>query len=476
MSEVWISELKSLLGETHVSGDPLDLEWATYDFTGDDRLGAKKAWAQRPLAVVWPGSTEEVAEVLRWAEERKVPLVPRGGGTGVMGGAVPLKPSVVVDLSRLDDIAVHAENLLVEAGAGARLGDVQRALRPYGLMVAHDPWSQGIASVGGAISTDGVGYLAGRFGSMGQQVVALEAVLPGGRIIRTRLSPKPSAGPDLRALFIGSQGTFGIITRAWIRVIPLPETMIFRTYRFRGFEPGFRAIVRLWREGVVPDLLDFGDDTPEEQEVSPGFEDEEGRTGILHLGFFGLKEEAWGRFAAARRLLEEGEVRDEGEEPARRFWEERHALAEEEALPILKSRDPVRRAQMGHLEYLNLALPIGEVLPYRREALDLLKGERAFRAGETGIWGRPEVFSLLILPRDGETYDREGFSRLLEELLRRAQRRGAAMEYIHGTGVKLLPLLKEEWGPSLEVIHRLKKALDPSDLLNPGKWGEGQDF
>ncbi|MDI3270358.1 MAG: FAD-binding protein, partial [Bacillota bacterium] len=85
-----------------------------------------------------------------------------------------------------------------EHGAGA----VPRALAPYGLMVAHDPWSQGIASVGGAISTDGVGYLAGRFGSMGQQVVAMEAVLPGGRLI-------------------GSQGTLGMITRAWIRVIPM---------------------------------------------------------------------------------------------------------------------------------------------------------------------------------------------------------------------------------------------------------------
>src|SRR5690606_8488296 len=166
-------------------------------------------------------------------------------------------------------------DLLVEAGAGAMLAAVDAVLRRHGLALAHDPWSVGIATVGGAIGTDGVGYLAGRWGSMGNQVVAVEAVLPDGRVLRTRRVPKPAAGHDLRALFAGSQGTFGIVTRAWLRAIGVPEVMAFRSFRFRGFDPAFHGVVALWRAGVVPDLLDFTDDVPAVLELRPGYEDED---------------------------------------------------------------------------------------------------------------------------------------------------------------------------------------------------------
>ena len=511
LPEPLLRELTGLLGSDHVSVDPADLEWAAMDFTGGYRLGRAGARVRRPVAVARPGSTEEVRQLVLWAQRHRVPLVPRGGGTGVMGAAVPLQPAVVVDLTRLNDVVVHADDLLAEAGAGATLAAVDAALRQHGLALAHDPWSVGIATVGGAIGTDGVGYLGGRWGSMGDQVVAVEAVLPDGSILRTRQVPKPAAGPDLRALFAGSQGTFGIVTRAWLRAIGAPEVMLFRSYRFRGFEPAFHAVRALWRAGVIPDLLDFTDDDPAVLELPPGYEDDDGRTGLLHLGFFGMEEEARGRLAAADRIVRAYEARDLGDEPAREFWERRHEIAEHFAVPILRARDARRRWQQAAFDYINLALPASQVIPYRREALARIKADPRFQAGETGLWGRPEVFSLLVsyAGRSGGGHDGHGIhpvappgddlllaaepgaaavsvepptewtaedaaamEELMHDLLRMAQARGGNMECLHGTGLKLLNLLEAEFGTGLHVIRRMKAALDPHDLMNPGKWGE----
>ncbi|PZN08817.1 MAG: FAD-binding oxidoreductase [Bacillota bacterium] len=512
LPEPLLKELCDLLGAHHVSVDPHELEWAAMDFTGGYRLGRTGQRARRPLAVVRPGDVEDVRQLVVWAARHRIPLVPRGGGTGVMGSAVPQQPAVVVDLTRLDDIVVHPDDMLAEAGAGATLAAVDAALRRHGLALAHDPWSVGIATVGGAIGTDGVGYLAGRWGSMGQQVVAIEAVLPDGQVVRTRPVPKPPAGPDLRALFAGSQGTLGIVTRAWIQAIGAPEVMLFRSYRFRGFEPGFEAVRALWRAGVIPDLLDFTDDYPAAVELPPGYEDDLGRTGLLHLGFFGAAEEARGRLAAADRIVKRFDARDLGEEPAREFWERRHEIAEQFALPILQARDARRRWQQGAFDYINLALPASQVIPYRREALARIAADPRFYAGETGLWGRPEVFSLLVSAAhpaaaqaaggaagagsagaggpestgvgaasadepgpwaaEWTPEDAAAMEQLMHDLMRMAQARGGNMECLHGTGLKLLPLLQDEFGPALDVIRKIKRALDPLDLMNPGKWGE----
>lgn len=481
----WLAELEECVGPDGVVTDPREREWAAEDAAGRYRLADLAARARPVLAVVRPDGTEAVAAVVRWAARRGVALVPRGAGTGVMGGAVPLRPAVVVDLGRLDDVAVHPEDLLAEAGAGALLADVDAALRRHGLMLGHDPWSVAIATVGGAIGTDGVGYMAGRWGSMGDQVAAVEAVLPDGTVVRTR-PVKPVAGPDLRALFVGSQGTFGIVTRAWLRAVPVPERQRFAAFRFRGFEEGFRALLALWRTGLRYDLLDFGDGPPEWYDLPPGLEDADGRTAVLYLGAFGPEEESKARLAVARRVLAAAGARELGPEPAEAYWRDRHAIAERYAREVQAPRDARgRREGQAGFDYLNLALPPSRVIPYRRRALERVRRERGFRAGETGIWCRPEIFSLVVAedgaaggrrragPRSGA--DPERMRRLMEDLMRLAIAEGGNAECIHGPGIKLLPLLAEDLGPGLGVIRRLKACLDPAGVLNPGKWGEGED-
>ena len=235
-----MERLIDICGQDNVSVDPVDLDRYSCDaltphrvFHDADILNAL-AWA-----VVKPGSADEVSQVMRLACDYEVPVVPHGGGTGVMGAAIPVQGGVILDLKGLDRvISVNAEDMTVVVESGAILADVSAALEPYGLMLGHDPWSVPIATVGGAISTNGVGYLAAAHGPMGRQVAALEVVLPTGEMLTTRPVPKSSSGPNLNHLFIGSEGNFGVITKATLHVFRVPEERSFSAFGV--------SVLRLW--------------------------------------------------------------------------------------------------------------------------------------------------------------------------------------------------------------------------------------
>jgi FAD/FMN-containing dehydrogenase len=158
-------------------------------------------------------STDAVAALVRWAAATRVALVPRGGGSGLMGGAAVLGPALVVDCRRLDAIVVDAEGVVVHAGAGAILARVDAALGGHGLMLGHDPWTVGVATVGGALGTNGLGYLGARAGSIGAQLRGLEAVLGDGTSLRAPAVPTHSTTPRPRASPRRQRGTLGIVTR-----------------------------------------------------------------------------------------------------------------------------------------------------------------------------------------------------------------------------------------------------------------------
>ena len=172
-------------------------------------------------------------------------------------------------------------------------------------MPGHDPYSVPIATVAGTISTNGVGYRAGAYGPMGDQVVAMEVVLPDGRIITTRSVPNYSSGPNLNHLFIGSEGAFGVITRATIKVFRLPESQVFAAVDFESFDQGFRASAELHALGIRPTLLDL---TEEEDRIR------------LYLLFEGFREGVTALEKRARQVCSEFGGRDLGPEPTLDYW------------------------------------------------------------------------------------------------------------------------------------------------------------
>ena len=456
-----IDALARIVGPPNVLTDTFDLDRYTGDALSPTRAYyAEDAFERTADVVVRPGAAAEVSRVLQLANELLIPVVPFGAGTGVMGGAVPIRGGIVLDMQRLDRVlSVDPVGLTAEVEAGAVLGDVERCLAEQGLMLGHDPYSVPIATVAGTISTNGVGYRASAYGPMGDQVVGLEAVLPDGRVITTRAVPKYSSGPNLNHLFIGTEGSFGVITRATIKVFRLPEAQAFCAVSFDSFAQGFNAAVEMGGLGIKPSLLDL---TEEEDGV------------VLHLLFEGFREGVEAQQQRGLEVCNEEGGRPLGPEPTMEYWEVRRDSAENYKHAALGKPRSVRWSRWSSrrgFDYLHLALPASRVLDYRRQA-DAIMAAAGIKSVEYAIWSRPELFSMLVVPEfGGEADARERLARTVDEVLQLAQDMGGVMEYCHGVGVKLNHLLAREMGAGHDVLQSLKRLLDPNNIMNPGKLG-----
>ena len=457
-----------IVGAEHVLTDEESRERWSFDAIDPYRLMAHAhSTDSRVDAVVRPAGTAEIASVVRLANEINMPVIAYGGGTGVMGSVIPLSGGIAVDLGRMNRVLeIRRQDRLGVVQPGLVLADFDAAAKRYGLQLGHDPWSVPIATVGGAISTDSVGYRASKYGSMGEQVVAYEAVLGDGEIVRTRPLSRQSSGPMLSRLFSGAEGTLAILTEATVRLFPEPEARKFATVGFSSFEVAYPAAVRLFDIGLVPALLDITEEDP--PEGGHGFR------ALLYLGFEGYREEVDAQHARSlKEALALGGV-DLGPQLTQEYWVMRHAVAERwrDQVKPLRPTDRWADWRWRSADYLHVSLPISRVLDYKRFA-----DEVAFRHGlslrEIAIWTDPQLFSLFIIDSD-ESAAEANQPRLwvaVDELLSGALAMGGGVEYCHGLGVKMDVWANLEWGDALKLAQRLKRAVDPNRVLNPGKLG-----
>jgi FAD/FMN-containing dehydrogenase len=435
-------------------------------FMAEDALGrrGRSAKLDLPIAIVRPADAEGVARALAAATEAGVPVVPYGSGTGLMGGARSLQPGIVLDTSRLKSIEVQAGDRLAWAGAGVVLRDLDEALRPHGLSVGHDPWTFPVATVGGVLSTNGLGYKGGRYGGAGDQALALEVALADGTLFRTRALPRHSAGPHIERLFIGAEGTLGVITAAALRAFPIPETQVLRLYEFDTFEDGFAVIDQIAALGLRPSLLEYsevyGSPWPELMRRNK-------EPPSLYLGFEGFREEVEMSVARAEALITAvGGVRED-DKYAIDFWRDRHVIAERFSRERRQPRSD-RSPDMAS-DYMHVVLPPSQVLPFRDRCR-----EEAHSGGvalfECALWTGPEMFSASLgVPASLGGYER--LDPVIDRLLRQVQDYGGSMEYVHGAGLRLAHLMEREHGSGFDVMRRIKAAIDERGILNPGKLG-----
>jgi FAD/FMN-containing dehydrogenase len=418
-----------------------------------------------PLAIARPLGASDVSTVLKLAAGARMAVVPYGAGTGLMGGARSLRPGIVLDTTAMDSIDVRAADRLVWAGAGAVLAQVDSKLREHGLCLGHDPWTFPVATVGGPVSTNGLGYKGGRYGGMGDQVVAVEVVLADGTLLRTPAVPRRSTGPDLARLFVGAEGTLGVVTAAALRAFPVPERLEFIAFSFERFEDGFEMVQEVAALGMRPVFLDYG-----EEHANPWRGREESPP-ALYLGFEGFGEEVDACLGRARRIAARLKAAALPESEAREMWEDRHVIAERFARDRRAMAPPRDQRREGvAFDYIHVALPASQVLTFRQVCHETAARE-GVRLGDCGLWTAPEMFSTSVTLPEAEG----GQARLrgiIDQLLMSAQDLGGSMEYCHGAGIRLAHLMEREWGDAgMYVLRRLKAALDPQGILNPGKLG-----
>jgi len=416
----------------------------------------------RADAVVRPSSVDEVAAVVAWCYEREVPIVPRGGGTGFAGGAVPLEGGVVLALERLARVRAF-EPLLWRAHveAGVRTGHVHRLARENGLVFPPDPGASEESQIGGNVATNAGGPHAFKYGVTGSWVTGIEAVVPPGAVI-TVGGPirKDAAGYDLKSLLIGSEGTLGVITAVWLRLLPAPEAQLPVVAFYGGARPGCDGIERVLGSGLVPAALEYLD---EGALAAAGRAFPEGTPpGARFL----VVAEADGSAAEAESLRSElADVLGEGALEVRTP----SSAADREAL--WRWRDgvgfavaAVRGGKVGE----DVVVPVDRLAETIEATVEIARrhGLEACSWGHAGD-GNVHANMLVDASRAEELVRARAAS---EEIFALAIGLGGSISGEHGIGWTKRGWLARQWDPRAVELHRaVKQAFDPKGLLNPGK-------
>jgi glycolate oxidase subunit GlcD len=448
------TDLAEVVGADAVlpGGDPAYLRDAT----------ETRGIAGRADAVVCPRTTDEVAAVLAWCYERGVAIAPRGGGTGYAGGAVPVDGGVVLSLERLTRVRSF-EPLLwrMHVEAGVRTAEVRRLARESGLLFPPDPGATEQSQIGGNIATNAGGPHAFKYGVTGRWVTGLEAVVPPGDVI-TVGGPirKDVAGYDLRSLLVGSEGTLGIVTAAWLRLLPAPEVALPMAAFYPDTATGCSALERVVGSGLVPaalEYLDAGALRAAGRSFPGGTPD--------GAGFLVLAEADGGREEATRLL---GELVETLSEDA---LEVRTPSTSREVADLWRWREGVAFAVIairGGKAGEDVVVPFERLAEAVEETVEigLRHGLEACSWGHAGDGNVHSNF--LVDPTAGDDLDRAAAA--AEEIFGMAIRLGGSISGEHGIGWTKRGWLERQWGPRAVELHRaVKGVFDPKGLLNPGK-------
>jgi len=417
-----------------------------------------------PLAVVRPTTTRDVALTVRAATETGVAVIPYGAGSGVVGGVVPRVPALCLDLRGLgggpsfDDAAGQ-----VTVGAGVLASDLERALNARGRRLPHYPQSLSLATVGGLVATRSSGTFSNKYGNIEDQLVAVEVVLADGVVVRTRAVPRSSTGPALAQLFVGSEGTFGVITEVTLRTLPLAECTAFRGVAFSGLGAGLTAVRGLLDRGVRPAVIRLYDET----EAVHLFE-RAGLAGadrcLLILGFDGAATvvEAELQVALAEVAEHGGGDLDSG---IGDVWERTRFDAS------WLERGNAGAGQLA--DAIEVSAPWPVLLSLHGEVLTALSPYTDTRYAHYSHFypnGAAIYFIFTTSGKDSESVVKR-YTAAWKAALDAVLAAGGSISHHHGVGEVRQAWMSAELASSRTVLAALKRALDPNNTLNPGKLG-----
>lgn len=445
--------LISVVGEAHVSVKGADLDLHARDQSFHD--------AHRPAAVVWPASAAEIGVILQFANQHRIPVTPWGAGTSLEGNPIPVYGGIVLDTMRMDKIlGVRAADFQVDVQAGMRYKDMNAALARQGLFFAPDPGAN--ASMGGMIANNAAGTRTLRYGTTKDNVLRLEVVLPSGEIIRTGTrAAKTSSGYDLVHLFVGSEGTLGVITEATLRLVPLPSKFSAVVASFPTLEEATRTVSSIMGSGLTPAALEFLDpNTVRALNVSGEFELPEHPTLLMEFHSAtdaGLEEELG---VVEGLCKEEGCLGFEaglGRSERDRLWRMRHQTYE-----ILVRSNPGRAFLI-----VDVAVPVSDY-PRLVGMAEQAMSERGLRGYLVGHAGDGNLHPLI--PYTSGDADSYGVALAADEaIVEAAIALGGTATGEHGVGIGKRRFMPLEHGNSLNAMRAIKAAFDPNGILNPGK-------
>jgi alkyldihydroxyacetonephosphate synthase len=465
-------DLGAVVGWENVSTDEAALSEQSADWSWMSQFLRHRDMAL-PVAdvVVRPDTTEQVEGIVRIASEYRMPVVPRGGGSGTQGGTFALYGGIAVDLTRMNRILeVDQSSLTVTVQAGIDGSVLEKELNDLGLTMPHYPGSHHFgATIGGSLAARGSGVVSTKYGKAEQLALQVEAVVPPGRRISTLPVPNHAAGPDLMQTLIGSEGTLGIITAATMRLDPLPEGRRFLSFQFATVAAGLETARLIMTRRILPAAMRLYDEADSAKLTSMLNLDTTGVLLIIVLdgdeSSMALEEER------IRAVCDVNDGVDLGAGPAQTWWDGKYE-------PFAKHNAPAPPMVFGTTD----TCARFAALPTLYEAK-----KRTIEEGFADYGARYTAHFSHWYPWGGMIYDRfyvdeapedpdEALAlhdRLWNAAVETSLQHGGVINEHHGVGLKLGRFMRPQYGAAFDVMLAVKNAWDPDGIMNPGKLGFG---
>ncbi len=419
----------------------------------------------RPEAAVWPASADQISRILTLANEAFFPVIPRGAGTGLAGSAVPASGGLVIDLCRMNRVVdIRIPDRLVVVQPGVVYADLQKALAPFGFFFPPDPASGKACTIGGNVATNAGGIRGAKYGVTRDYVLGLEVVLPDGRIMRSGSScMKSVSGYDLTRLFVGSEGTLGVVTEIILKINPKPTAFNTGLAQFARLKDAGQAVTDIMHSGIIPSVLEVLDhNTIKVLREHAGMDIPDAMAIIL--------VETDGYTEAETSFQMDKVVEIFKKNSATHVQTADTPEAAEELWAARKSAGSVAAQLRTNNVSEDVAVPISKVP-------DLLTGISAIvrkhhlpfvifgHAGDGNL--HPKV---MYDSADPDQVKRAGAA--VDEIFRLTCKLGGTLTGEHGVGLSKAPFMTLEHDPvEMDVMGRIKKLFDPNNILNPNKMG-----
>ena len=466
------SELEDIVGADHISVKESDRFIYSTDWSWMPQM-----WLDRgqPLTtadyIVHPGTAEEIAALMEVANIYRIPVIPWGGGSGSQGGALPTFGGIIVDTKRLNKIIeIDERSLTVTAQAGIIGTQLEWALNERGLTLPHYPASANCATLGGYLAPRGSGTISTKYGKAEDLMMSMQVVLPTGAIIRTPPVPNHASGPDYARLFLGSEGTFGIITEATMMIDYLPQVRLLRAVLFDDLSGAIEAGRRIMTRRLDPMVIRLYDPGSTASLVKQvlGYELE---GAYMVIGFDGDADLAALQEEKAMAICEELGAHDLGREPGEKWWNHRYDFYYPPQTLMLPW-------MYGTVETVTTFDKLEQVYRAKKAAIEeTYAGWNIRYIGHFSHWFHwgASLYDRFIIeepPLDaGEALSLH--NRVWTTAVTTSVENGGMINEHHGVGLKLGRYMRLQYGTAWPLLKDIKQAIDPNGIMNPGKVGFG---
>lgn len=429
-------------------------------------------WMQRgkypyiPDVVVWPDTAEQVSKILKIANKYKTVVIPFGGGSGSVMGTVFFNGGICIDMKRFTNFLLNETSMTVTVGAGWNLGHLEDELNRLGYTMGHFPQSMHSASIAGSVVTKAVGTFSTKYGKFDDILISLEGVLPTGEIMHTKDSPKSSTGIDLNHLFLGSEGAYGICTEVTAKIWAKPEVREFSVYTFKTTHDGIEAIRNIMTTGLATLAVVRLYDEYESVFTIDAYNYEKGYS-LLYLGFEGRKDQVKLDKKICDEYCRSVSGIYKGEEAALQWEKDRYDTSygldtshlnngAAESLEVSASWDKIEGVWLA---MRNALAPYAQLIHVHFSHMYHTGGN---------------LYCIIHTIRGKDPKDAEkNFLKCVKEALDACVKAGGSISHHHGVGTLKSRWMLSEHNEGFKVMKKIKKALDPNNIMNPPVLGLG---